>query len=148
MRRPAPAIRSTRGEDVTRAPVLRAVPFVSQLAPAANRARPIQASRTRNCPHSRAQDVAGSTQRPLVRSRRKRSRFLFILFRLFRLLMQLRRPHTHQQREPGPRLKSAFLNISFLFQHSLMASQSIGPHRHGKPAGVLHVNLAVDRVAI
>jgi hypothetical protein len=47
MRRPAPAIRSTRGEDVTRATVLRAVPFVSQLAPAANRARPIQA-RTRN----------------------------------------------------------------------------------------------------
>jgi hypothetical protein len=48
MRRPSPAIRSTRGQDETRATVLRAVPFVSQLAPAANRARPIQASRTRN----------------------------------------------------------------------------------------------------
>jgi hypothetical protein len=47
MRRSAPAIRSTRGEDVTRTTVLRAVPFVSQLAPAANRARPIQ-TRTRN----------------------------------------------------------------------------------------------------
>jgi hypothetical protein len=47
--------------------------------------------------------------------------------------MQLRRSHTHQQRELGPRLKSAFLNTSFLFKHGLMASQSIGLHRHGKP---------------
>jgi hypothetical protein len=72
------------------------------------KSRPSNSSSHAQCPYSRAQDVAGSTQRPQVRSRRTRSRFLFILFHLFRLLMQLRRPHTHQQRELGPRLKSAF----------------------------------------
>ena len=48
----------------------------------------------------------------------------------FRLLMRLRKPHPQQQRGLGPRVKSAFLN-TFLFQHGLMASQSIGLHRHG-----------------
>jgi hypothetical protein len=48
----------------------------------------------------------------------------------FRLLMRLRKPHPQQQRGLGPRVKSAFLD-TFLFQHGLMASQSIGLHRHG-----------------
>src|SRR5437588_1248887 len=146
MRRPAPAIRSTRGEDVTRSPVLRAVPFVSQLAPAANRARPIQASRTRNCPHSRAQDVAGSTQRPQVRSRRTRSRFLFILFHLFRLLMQLRRPHTPAARTRST-TKVCILNISFLFQPALWPA-NLSAHTAMVNRRLLHVSLTVDRVAI
>jgi hypothetical protein len=107
MRRPAPAIRSTRGEDVTRATVLRAVPFVSQLALAANRARPIQA-RTRNArtrERRMSPDQLKDRKSVLVAHDPD---FLFILFHLFRLLMQLRRPHTHQQRELGPRIKSAF----------------------------------------
>jgi hypothetical protein len=47
--------------------------------------------------------------------------------------MPLRKPHPQQQRGLGRRLKSAFLNTSFLFQRGLMASQSIGLGRHGKP---------------
>jgi len=45
---------------------LRAVPFVSQLAPAANRARPTQASRTRNTPHSVSADQSKDRKSILV----------------------------------------------------------------------------------
>jgi hypothetical protein len=108
------------------------VPFVSQLAPAANRARPTQASRTRNTPHSVSADQLKDRKSVLVANDPD---FLFMLFHLFRLLMQLRRSHTHQQRELGPRLKFAFLNTPFLFQHGLMVSQSIGLRRYGKSQG-------------
>ena len=107
--------------------------FVFQSAVAAYRARPTQASRTPNAPHSGA---------------RWRSRFLFILFHLFRLLMQLRKSHTHQQRELGPRLKSAFLNTSFLFQRGLMASQCIGLHRHGKASPLIKSRFETEELRL
>ena len=47
--------------------------------------------------------------------------------------MRLRKPHPQQQRRLCPRVRSAFLDTSLLFQHGVMASQSIGLHRHGKP---------------
>ena len=74
------------------------------------KSRPSDSSKS-NAQHT-ALRVGGSIQRPQVHSRHDPD-FLFILFHLFRLLMQLRKSHTHQQRELGPRLKSAFLNTSF-----------------------------------
>jgi hypothetical protein len=66
------------------------------------------------------------------------SGFLFILFHLFRLLMQSRRLHTYQQRELGPRLRSAFLNLSV----------SAARHSYGQPIYRLHLGFTTDRVAI
>jgi hypothetical protein len=40
--------------------------------------------------------------------------------------VRLKKPHPQQQQGLGPRVKSAFLSTAFLFQHGLMASQSIG----------------------
>jgi hypothetical protein len=86
----------------------------------------------RNTPHSVSADQLKDRKSVLVANDPD---FLFILFHLFRLLMQLRRSHTHQQRELGPRLKSAFLNTPFLFQYGLMVSQSIGLRCYGKSQG-------------
>ena len=116
------------------ATVLRAAPFVSHLAPA-NRARPIQAGRTAIPAFASA---AGLIQRPQVRSRSKRCGFLFIPFHLFRLLMQLRRSHTHQQRELGPRLKSAFLNTFLCFSTALRPANLLAHTAMGNRR-VLHV---------
>jgi hypothetical protein len=45
------SIRPLPSKPVSKSSRARSVPFVSQLAPAANCARPTQASRTRNAPH-------------------------------------------------------------------------------------------------
>lgn len=103
----------------------------SRLAPAVNRVRPTRASGTRNV-------------RPF---RRKRSRFLFILFHLFRLLVQLRRSHTNQQRELSPRLKSAFLKSPFCFSTRLwpanLSAYGVMVNRRA-----LYPGFTADRVAI
>jgi hypothetical protein len=89
--------------------------------------RPIRASGTRNAPHSRVRRVGGSLKDASPFSSQTIQIFIHP-FSSFPPLNAIKKiAHT-----PAARIRSTtkvcIFKISFLFQHSLMASQSIGLH--------------------